>query len=76
MTQTEITTIKNNTVVLPKTWKGSRVFVRVTGNEATIIKVPSSKKIFTENEIVSVRRLGKNLSKAALAKAIRSARRG
>ena len=73
MTQATITTIKNSSISLPKTWKGARVFVRIRGNSATITKVPSSRNIFTTSEIKSLRRLGKKITKSVLAKAIKTA---
>lgn len=70
MTQATITKVKNNTVSLPKTWKDARVFIRVTGNTATITKVSASKTIFTKAEIKAFRKLGKKVTKPMLAKAI------
>lgn len=74
MIQAVITTIKDNSVALPKTWKGAKVFFRVTGNTATITKVPSSKIIFTESEVKNLRKLGKKITKAALNKALKANR--
>ncbi|OGG79301.1 hypothetical protein A3A39_01890 [Candidatus Kaiserbacteria bacterium RIFCSPLOWO2_01_FULL_54_13] len=74
MTTAVITKIKNDSVPLPKGWRGSRVLVRVTGNTATITKVPKSKTIFTDGDIRALRMLGANVSKQTLAKALRAAR--
>jgi hypothetical protein len=70
MTEAVITKIKNNAVTLPKTWKGARVFLRVSGNSATITKVRSSKTIFTDKEVAMLRTLGKKVSRATLRKAL------
>ncbi|OGJ67127.1 hypothetical protein A2947_01420 [Candidatus Peribacteria bacterium RIFCSPLOWO2_01_FULL_54_110] len=74
MTQAQITTLKNNSVILPKTWKRARVFVRVTGDNATITKVPDSQKIFSTSEVRSLRELGSKVSKQALASAVKATR--
>ena len=70
MTQAVITNIKNNSVTLPKAWKGARVFLRVSGNTATITKVGSSKTVFTDKEVEMLRTLGKKVSKSTLRKAM------
>ncbi|MDP2704604.1 MAG: hypothetical protein Q8P01_05360 [bacterium] len=73
MTQAIITTIRNTSIALPKTWKGARVLVRVRDNTATITKVPMSKNIFTESEMKSLRVLGAKVTKQMLGKAERAA---
>ncbi len=70
MTQATITKVKNQTITLPKTWKGSSVLVRVSGDTATITKVKASKNIFSPAEVKSLRRLGRKISKATLKKAL------
>ena len=75
MTQAVITKIKNNSVPLPKGWKGMRVLVRVTGNTATVTKVSGSKTVFTGADMRALRMLGANVSKQMLAKALRATRR-
>lgn len=74
MTQAIITTVRNASIALPKTWKGARVLVRVRDNTATITKVPTSKNIFTESEIESLRTLGAKITKQILGKALKAAR--
>lgn len=74
MIHAAITTIKDETVALPKTWTGAKVFVRVSGNRATITKVPSSKTIFAKSEIKALRKLGKRISRPLLNKALKTAR--
>ena len=71
MTQAVITKVKNNAVYLPKTWKDSRIFVRITDNTATITRLPSPKikTIFTQTDIRAMRKLGTKISKSVLAKA-------
>lgn len=76
MTQATITTIRNTSVALPKTWKGAKVLVRVRDNTATITKVPMSKNIFTESEIESLRTLGAKVTKQTMDKALKAARAG
>lgn len=70
MTQAIITKIKNQTITLPKNWKGSRVLLRVTGNNATITKLKTSGNIFSESEIKALRKLGSKINKTVLKKAL------
>lgn len=70
MTSAILTEIKNNTVALPKAWKGAKVLVRVSGNTATITKVTSSKTVFTKADVRALRRLGKKVSGATVRRAL------
>jgi hypothetical protein len=70
MTQATITKIRNNSVILPKTWKGSRVLLRVTDNTATITKIKKTKNIFSDPEIQALRKLGAKIKKSTLKKAL------
>jgi hypothetical protein len=74
MTEALITKVKNNSVSLPKNWKGARVFVRTQGNTATITKIPLSKKVFNEVDVKKLRLLGKKVTKSTLNKALKVAR--
>lgn len=74
MTQAVITKMKNQSINLPKAWKGERVLVRITDDTATITKIPSSKNIFTREEIKSMRSFGKKISKSILREAITKAK--
>ncbi|OGE81427.1 MAG: hypothetical protein A3H72_01160 [Candidatus Doudnabacteria bacterium RIFCSPLOWO2_02_FULL_48_8] len=74
MTQAVITKIKSNSILLPKTWKGSKVLLRITDNTATITKVPKTSNIFSLQEIKAWRRLGKKVAKSTLNKALAKAR--
>jgi len=70
MTQAVITKLKNTSLALPKTWQGARVLLRVTGNTATVTKVPKSKTIFTSGEIRALRKLGGKITKSTVTKAL------
>ncbi|MEK7617877.1 MAG: hypothetical protein AAB410_01915 [Patescibacteria group bacterium] len=70
MTEAVITKLKSDTITLPKTWKGSRVLLRVTGNTATITKLKKSGDIFSKSQVAAMRGLGKKISKATLKKAL------
>jgi len=71
MTQAVITKIKKDSITLPKTWGGSKVFLRVTGNTATITKVEDSDVIFSSGEIKDLRKLGGKVPKSVLKKALK-----
>lgn len=75
MTQAIITKIKSNSIVLPKTWRGSKVLLRITDNTATITKLKKSEKIFSSSEVRIWRRLGKNLNKSTIRKALAQGRK-
>lgn len=70
MTEAVITKLRSDSITLPKTWRGSRVFLRVTGNTATITKLKKTGDIFSPLEIKALRSLGKKISKADLKKAL------
>lgn len=74
MTQATITKIKSNSITLPKTWRGSKVFLRITGNTATITKIKKTDKIYSPSEIRTWRRLGRVITKSALKKALAQAK--
>jgi hypothetical protein len=74
MTQATITKVGSK-ALLPKTWRGARVLVRVTGNTATVTKIPKSQKVFSDADIRALRSLGAKISKRTLANAVRAARR-
>lgn len=71
MTQAIITRIKKDYITLPKTWKGSKVFFRVTGNTATVTRLEDSKVIFSQSEINALRKLGKKINPALLKKVLK-----
>jgi hypothetical protein len=71
MTQAIITTVKKDSITLPKTWKGSKVFLRVTGNTATITKLGASEVLFTADEIKVLRKLGRNVPQNIVRKALK-----
>ncbi len=70
MTQATITKIKNQTITLPKAWKGSNVLVRVTGDTATITKLKKSGNIFSASEVKDLRKLGKKVGNKMIKKAL------
>lgn len=72
MTQATMVKIKDDSITLPKAWKGSKVFLRVTGNTATITKLEDSKTIFSQNEISLFRKLGKKINQSTLKKALKA----
>ena len=69
MTETVITKIKDDSITLPKTWKGSKVLLRITDNTATITKLNKTRTIFSRTEIKRLRDLGKKVSQSGLKKA-------
>jgi hypothetical protein len=70
MTEAVVTKIKSNSITLPKTWQGSKVLLRITGNTATITKIKKTDRIYSPSEIRSWRRLGKAITKSTLKKAL------
>ena len=70
MTEAVITKLKKDFITLPKSWKGSRVLLRVAGNTATITKLKKSGNIFSRAEIKAMRGLGKSISRADLKRAL------
>ncbi len=74
MTQAIVTTIKSSSINLPKTWQGSKVLLRITGDTATITKIKKTERIYSASEIQSWRRLGKAVTKSALKKALSQTR--
>ncbi len=68
MTQAIITKIDKGSVALPKAWKGSKVFLRVTGDRATITRLNNSKAIFSADEVKDLRKLGNKVSESVLKK--------
>jgi hypothetical protein len=71
MTQAIITKIEKGSVALPKTWKGSKVFLRVMGNRATITKLDDSNAIFSSEEIKALRKLGSKISQSLVRKVLK-----
>lgn len=70
MTQATVTKIRNNSVILPKAWKGSKVLLRVTGNTATITKLEKTDNIFSQSEISSLRKLGQKIKPSTVKKTL------
>ncbi len=70
MTTATITKIENQTITLPKAWKGRRVLLRITDNIATITRISASPNVLSAMEINLLQKLGKNISPQTVKKAL------